>query len=315
MNLLVTIAIPTYHRLTYLQEAVASAQAQTYAPIEILVGDDGPTVEIGAWCRAVMRQDPRVRYQRNPRNLGLAGNWNALANAAHGEFTAIIGDDDRLLPEFAGRLAAALEPQGDVAFANHYLISERGARLEAESRQHTREFRRDRLPAGLLANAEGWIWQNVVPMSASLSRTDNLRRLRFKEDLNTPEIELFLRLAQAGGKFVFVPDYLAEYRAHPDSATAAGLWGERLAEYLLPMPATPPVEPFKRQFMARLLVGAVSRCLLAGERERARRFLRSGYFPASPRARVWLQSLCTWLPTAVGTGLYRAAHRFRRPFP
>jgi glycosyltransferase involved in cell wall biosynthesis len=312
MNLLATIAIPTYNRLAFLKEAVASAQAQTYAPVEILIGDDGPTDAIGEWCRKVVRQDPRVRYQRNARNLGLAGNWNALADAAQGEFLVVIGDDDLLLPDFVSRLAAAIEPSANVTFANHHLINERGDRLEPATLEHTRRFRRDRLPPGNLANAEAWVWQNVVPMSAALVRTQDVRRLRFKEDLNTPEIELFLRLAQGGGKFVFVPDYLAEYRTHAQSATTAGLWGERLAEYLLPLPAGPDAEPFKREFMAALLVGAVSHCLIAGDRDRALKFLRSGYYPALKAPRTWVQSFCTRLPAPIGCSIYRALQRMKK---
>jgi len=38
---LVTIAIPTYDRLEYLKEAVASARTQKHGHIEILIGDDG----------------------------------------------------------------------------------------------------------------------------------------------------------------------------------------------------------------------------------------------------------------------------------
>ena len=77
---LVSIAIPTYDRLQYLKEAVASALSQTYERVEVIIGDDGPTNSIRAWCETVAMRDARVRYRRNARNLGLAGNWNALAD-------------------------------------------------------------------------------------------------------------------------------------------------------------------------------------------------------------------------------------------
>src|SRR5437870_5191686 len=97
---LVTIAIPTYERLSYLVEAVGSALAQSYEKIEVLVGDDGSNPAIREWCEEQTKSDSRFRYQKNNRNLGLAGNWNALADAARGEYINIIGDDDRLLPNF-----------------------------------------------------------------------------------------------------------------------------------------------------------------------------------------------------------------------
>src|SRR5688572_21415726 len=70
---LVSISIPTYDRLEYLKEAVASARSQTHGKIEILIGDDGTSREIEEWSRAISKVDSRVRYQRNKHNLGMAG--------------------------------------------------------------------------------------------------------------------------------------------------------------------------------------------------------------------------------------------------
>src|SRR5207237_8911813 len=122
-------AVPTFDRFDYLQAAVASALAQTYEQIEVLIGDDGTSEQIKAWSEQLAERDVRVRYRRNPHNLGLAGNWNALADAARGALLVILGDDDRLLPEFVARLVEIIEPCAQVAFANHYFIDSRGTRL------------------------------------------------------------------------------------------------------------------------------------------------------------------------------------------
>ena len=65
-------------------------------------------------------------------------------------------------------------------------------------------------------------------MSASLLRTTDLQGLRFREDLNTPDVEFFIRLARQGARFIFVPEYLMEYRIHLGAVTASGLWTEEL---------------------------------------------------------------------------------------
>jgi glycosyltransferase involved in cell wall biosynthesis len=332
---LVTIAIPTFNRLEYLKEAVASALAQTYERIEVLIGDDGTTEAIRQWGQSLASREPRVRYQRNQKNLGLAGNWNALSDAARGRFLVIIGDDDRLLPEFVEKLIGIIQASAaHLAFANHYLIDNQGTRLTEESLRHTRQYRRDRLPAGEVANPAACVWQKSIPLSASLMRTADMRRLRFKEDVNVPEIETFAWLAHEGGRFVFTPEYLSEYRTHSQSYTAAGLTSEKLVDYMMPIPVPPEVEPYKREFMAELLVNAVSRCLHQGERERARQFLTNEYYPhwnqgaVPPRdegadlhrrnghlriSRVvltaWAQRLCARLPAEIGCPLYRSIQR------
>lgn len=334
-NPLVTIAIPTFNRFDYLKEAVASALAQTYEPIEVLIGDDGTSAEIREWGQSLAQRDPRVRYQRNPNNLGLAGNWNALADAAQGELLVIIGDDDRLLPDFVEKLVGIIQPfSANLAFANHYLIDSQGTRLEEESLRHTRLYRRDQLQRGKVASPAACVWQKSVPLSASLMRTQDMRRLRFKEDLNVPEVETFARLAHEGGSFVFTPEYLSEYRTHPQSYTSIGLNGERLVKYMMPIPVPPDVERYKREYMAELLVASVSRCLKQGNRETARLFLNNEYYPrwrkraetdrrndTDPKNQFiqpgswkqlvinWVQRLCTSLPAGVGCPLYRLVQR------
>ena len=191
MTPLVSIIIPTFDRPRYLQEAIEAVLAQTYPKIEVLVFDNGTLDETLAVAGDAARRDPRVRFQRNKRNLGMSANFNALAQAARGEFLVAIGDDDRLLPEFVSRLVGVMRPELGVAFSNHYLINAEGTRLEPESREYTRHYGRDTIPAGVLENADAAAWRQSIPMSASLLRTADLQRLRFREDLNTPDRRIF----------------------------------------------------------------------------------------------------------------------------
>jgi glycosyltransferase involved in cell wall biosynthesis len=296
MRPLVTICIPTYRRLEYLKEAVSSALQQDYPRFEIIIGDDGTTQELREWCQEQTKQNPRVRYQHNGRNLGLAGNWNALADAAEGEYVAIIGDDDRLLPEFISRLIDSVG-SADVAFSNHYLIDAVGRRLGDETRRITARYSRHLLVRGELEQPICAVWRNSVPMSASLIRTEVVRRLRFKEDLNTPELELFVRLAGSGGRFVFVPEYLSEYRVHAASETSHGLMGDRLVRYLEPVIVPPDVEPLKAALLAEMLAGAVGSALGRGDKRVARQFLRSRYYKSGPLMST-LHRVCIGFPPA-----------------
>ncbi len=312
---------------------------QTYSNIEVLVFDNGTLDETRAVAEDATRRDSRVRFQRNDRNLGMSANFNALAQAARGEFLVAIGDDDRLLPEFVSRLVGVMRPGSRLAFSNHYLINADGNRLEPESREYTRHYGRDTIPAGVLEDATAAAWRQSIPMSASLLRTDDLQRLRFREDLNTPDVEFFIRLAHEGARFIFVPEYLMEYRIHLGAVTASGLWSEELVECLTPIEVKPEIEPYKRQFLIPMVVNAVSRCLQQGNMERARAFLRNkyyprrrcalgnenGYRPLSLRPALGeqdetgqalryalgglLQGFCANLPASVGSPIYRAVRR------
>src|SRR6185437_4193375 len=160
----VSICIPTFDRLPFLKEAVASARGQSVSDIEILVGDDGDSAELRRWCLSEAAADPRLRYLKTPRRLRLAGNWNFLAREARGEFVTLIGDDDRLLPHFAERLLREVNATVDVVFSNHFLIDEEGNRL-LESRETTQRYSRDTLRPGVLDYPQIVTWKNSVPIS------------------------------------------------------------------------------------------------------------------------------------------------------
>jgi len=309
MSKLVTIGIPTYNRLHFLKEAVASALAQTYEQIEVVISqnpykDESVTQAISTWCQELAKQNPKVRYQLNPRNLGSPANFNAIADAARGEYIAFIGDDDRLLPDFVEKLIQATHDNPNLAFSNHYLIEKNGKRLEAESERCTKRYGRDRFLPGEIPNSKIAAWQAAVPFFACLIRTADFRRLRFREDIGTPDWEFFILLAQEGGRFVFIPDYLSEVRIHDRRSTEAGLHFEMLVPHILPIPVGEEAEPYKRDLLTPLTIEAVSRCLLGGNMQQAQEYVQSEYYPRQ-NLKAKIQQFCMTLPPNIGQNLYK----------
>jgi glycosyltransferase involved in cell wall biosynthesis len=310
MSPVVTICLPTFRRLHYLKEAVAAAQAQTLRNIEVLISDDGDSPELKRWSEGAVQADSRVRYRRNDKNLGLGGNWNECVSAARGQWLVIQGDDDRLLPSFCEALLSIAAPDSTVLFSNHYVIDEHGSRLEKESEEWTVRYGRHLLPRGKVEHATRCVWSNSVPMSSALVRSDEIKRLGIKTDLNTPEIELFARLAAEGARFDHEPGYLAEFRTHAGSSTASGLFSEQLVKYLEPISVPEAVEETKRAYMAPLTRSAVDRLLRAGERTRAAEIMRSRYYPHSWTDPTLLaQALAVRAPAPLGTRAYLLARR------
>ena len=304
----VTICIPTFRRLSYLKEAVAAALAQTVSNIEVLISDDGDSEPLRAWAEQAVRLDSRVRYRRNERNLGLGGNWDACVTAARGEWLLIQGDDDRLLPSFCDSLLAMASPDSAVVFSNHYVIDENGVRLEEESLKWTALYGRHTLRRGKVEDVARCVWSNSVPMSAALVRATYIKRLGIKSDLNTPELELFARMAAEGARFDHEPAYLAEFRTHSGSATAAGLVGERLIKYLEPIFVPPTAESTKRAFMMPLAKAAVDRLLCAGDKTEAAEIMRSAYYPARfSDPTIFAQTVAVRAPSTIGIRGYLMA--------
>src|SRR3989338_5944877 len=94
----VTIAIPTYNRAKLLSQAIESVLVQTYKDFELLISDNASTDETNNVVTSF--KDPRIRYHRNRKNIGMMSNWNKCVELAQGKYLMILGDDDKLYPYF-----------------------------------------------------------------------------------------------------------------------------------------------------------------------------------------------------------------------
>jgi len=90
---LVTLMIPTYGQEDVILAAVDSALAQDYPNLEILVVDDASPDNTAQLIAT--RDDYRLRYHRNEKNLGRVANYrNALYNLAAGDWVVNLDGDD-----------------------------------------------------------------------------------------------------------------------------------------------------------------------------------------------------------------------------
>lgn len=97
MTIPLTVALITYNRAGYLQEAIRSILDQTYRDFEFLILDNGSTDETPQIVLSL--KDDRVRYVRNAPGLSASFNWASAIKIARGEFVIIPSDDDLLEPQ------------------------------------------------------------------------------------------------------------------------------------------------------------------------------------------------------------------------
>lgn len=94
---LVTIMVPCFNQAQYLEEAVESALAQSYANLEVMISDDGST-DGTASIAEKWHDHPCVRYFRNDLNLGRMNNYReTLFQRARGTYVLNLDGDDVLL--------------------------------------------------------------------------------------------------------------------------------------------------------------------------------------------------------------------------
>lgn len=89
----VSILIPTYNQSAFLPKAIESALSQSYPVLEVIVGDDASSDETPEILSGIA--DSRLRYVRNPVNIGRVQNYRSLLlNHATGDFVVNLDGDD-----------------------------------------------------------------------------------------------------------------------------------------------------------------------------------------------------------------------------
>jgi glycosyltransferase involved in cell wall biosynthesis len=285
--------VPTYNGARWVGEALESALAQTYGPLEVLVLDNGSTDGTLDVVRSY--GDPRVRVSVNERNIGIIANHNQCIRLARGPLIKFLHSDDALEPECVERMVerALRSEHVGLVFAPRKLLLEESPSPEALAwaerygtlheplgeLEPVNPGRRlfDRWLRGILRVREGENW--IGEPSSVLLRRDVFARVGlFNDRLSLlTDVEMWLRVLfffDVG----FVDQELSSYRHHGASvssghAAAATSWLERLwlLEGLLEHPEIAAAYPQLRR--ARLAEGRkVAR--LAGGRVARRRPLR-----------------------------------------
>lgn len=91
-----SVVIPVYNVLPYLERCVRSVLCQTYKDMEILLIDDGSTDGSGLLCDDIAKQDARIRVIHQ-KNAGLSAARNTGIHYTQGDYIIFMDSDDEWL--------------------------------------------------------------------------------------------------------------------------------------------------------------------------------------------------------------------------
>jgi glycosyltransferase involved in cell wall biosynthesis len=196
-NPLISVMIGVYNCAPYLAEAIESALAQDYDPLELIVVDDGSDDGSGD----VARSFAQVRTIRQE-NQGNGAARNTAVEAATGDLFAFLDADDRFTPGKLRVQKAALDadPGLDMVFGHvHEFFS---PELDEETRGALRPPAPEPMP---------WTSPNLM-----LVRRASFERVGpFTTAVRVGvTVDWFARAAEAGLRHVVLPDVVLERRLH-----------------------------------------------------------------------------------------------------
>ena len=215
---LVTIVLPAYKMGPYIGEALLSIAAQTGSRWEVIVVDDnGPedgTARVVREFADTVKQ--RVEYIRHGVNQGVSGARNTGIRAGSGEFVAFLDPDDTWLPHHLESALSALTAGADVACAP--VLSYRNEPGRSWTHEAWFEpWKKDHFPLSLA------VYNFILPSAVVARRSHVLDAGCFDTAPDLQHIEdydLWIRLVEAGSRFVFLDRIGARYRKHGGGATA-----------------------------------------------------------------------------------------------
>jgi len=115
-----SIGLPVYNGEKYLAESIESLLGQSYKDFELIISDNASTDSTAEICHRYANEDSRIRYIRQPRNIGLAPNHNFVVDQSRGEFFKWAASDDLYGRELLQSCIDALDQHPDVVLAHSW---------------------------------------------------------------------------------------------------------------------------------------------------------------------------------------------------
>ena len=113
-----SVGLPVYNGENYLAESLESLLGQSFTDFELIISDNASTDGTEEIGRRYAASDPRVRYIRQPRNIGCNPNHNFLLREARGEYFKWAAHDDLYGRDLLARCVEALDEHPDVVLSH-----------------------------------------------------------------------------------------------------------------------------------------------------------------------------------------------------
>lgn len=122
----VTIGIPFFQSVSWLEQSLCSALSQTCPSVEFLLVDDGSTDGSQELVRHLQQTHPRghdIRVLSHALNQGVSTSRNDIIEAARGHYLYFLDSDDRIVPETIDLLLQqARQHDADLVFGSYVKI-------------------------------------------------------------------------------------------------------------------------------------------------------------------------------------------------
>ena len=216
----ITVALPVYNGERYLDRAIRSVLDQSWRDLELVVVDNASSDATEEIARRAADRDDRVRYVRQPENVGAVGNFNTGLALARGTFFCWLAHDDWLAPEYLERCLAELGDHDLVVCSTMMGVTDESGEIFRIQRERLvgadAAHPRQRLHSML------WTLQDPTAPVFGLIRVATLRRVGGMPSVPEPDRHLLYALS-LHGKLRALPDVLFHHYGPPGHSAHYGV--------------------------------------------------------------------------------------------
>jgi glycosyltransferase involved in cell wall biosynthesis len=216
----VSVIIPLYNRIRYIEACLQSVLGQTYLDFEVIVVNDGSTDHGPEIVRKYTAKYPniiRLLEHGDGGNHGVAISRNLGIKNAESGWIAFLDSDDLWLPRKLEKQMYAVEtfPEIGVVYSKSSFVDESGRQTQVSGMV---EFGKGPV------STVGWIFskltkENFIPTSTVLVRKDYLQKIGCFAEGPRYEFEDWIAWSKLAYyyDFHFIPEVLTLYRIHTDT--------------------------------------------------------------------------------------------------
>lgn len=115
-----SIGLPVYNGERHIAESLRTLLNQTFEDYELIISDNASTDSTPDICSEFERLDSRVRFVRQPHNIGMTPNHNFVVEQSTGEFFKWASHSDLYAPDLLQRCVEALDRYDDVMLVHSW---------------------------------------------------------------------------------------------------------------------------------------------------------------------------------------------------
>jgi len=201
MNKILSVILPTYNRRDKLEKSLSTYLEEDIQCIEFIILDNDSTDSTEEFVFSVKQKDSRIKYFKNPQNLGYNRNLYRGFLEASADWIIVLADDDIMEVGYFSELLKVIEGNSDCAIIMNALKNQMP---DGEYKLTNLFEKTTRIAKGLAGIKALYMWTGSVPgftfNRKLINQTDWLL-----DDYIYPQIRIAISAAINNDTVYFVP--------------------------------------------------------------------------------------------------------------